>query len=324
MKQQNQINQSIFRKNYNDKDSGIVFLFCLIVPLVLFIITSMIISVIAGLKEVKAENITSSLGYVIAYSICSFAVYLAIYFIYNKTQKIEYSAIKPKFKMKWHTYLLLIMIGVVSLFGIQYFIGVVDNFLKLVGYPLEAGLPTINPTSWGTYILAVFLLAVIPAIEEELFFRGIILNGLRSRFNDIASVLLSAFMFALMHGNLQQLVYPFILGTIMGWIALRTGSLVSSVIVHFINNFLVVTMAFVKNITGFSFMLPDVWWFYLIAVGLLALTGGIYFIVDKFYFKHKSYEEVEKTSTKTSQFIYISLGVGAFMFLFLTVASIIG
>ena len=317
-------NQINYRKNYNDADSGRIFLICLIAPFLVALLFSVIANSIADSKGVEVEAISSTLGYVIPFSICNFLLYLGIYFVYNKTQKIQLSAIKPKFKMKWHVYAIAIAVGVMCLFGIQYFVGAVDNGLKALGYPIEENLSTINPTGWGTYFLSIFLLAIIPAIGEELLFRGMILQGLRTRFNDAISILLSAVMFALMHGNLQQLVYPFVLGTIMGWIALRTGSLISSIVVHFTNNFLVVTFSFIKNMTGFSFALKDAWWFYLVAIGLLAVTLAICYLIDRFYFKHKSNEEVEKTSVKTSKYVYISLGVAFLLFLIMTVTKIVG
>lgn len=317
-----QTNQNVYRKNYNDADSGKVFLICIIAPILLALLFSIIASSLAQSQEVEVEVITSSLAYTIPYTICNFLLYIAIYLVYNKTSKIEFSAIKPKFKMKWHTYLIAIAIGVISLFGIQYFIGAVDNVLEAMGYPLEQGLSIINPTNWGSYFLAIFILAIMPAIGEELMFRGMILQGLRSRFNDVVSVVLSALMFALMHANLQQLVYPFLLGLIMGWIALRTGSIISSIVVHFVNNFLVVTFSFIQNMTGFSLSLAGEWWLYVLAIALLAVTFGICYLIDCFYFKHKSREEREKTSFKTSKFIYISLVVSVFVFLFMTISQI--
>ena len=138
--------------------------------------------------------------------------------------------------MKWHTYLILIAIAVTSLLGIQYFISTIDDFLKLVHFPLQSDLGGLSPTNGWMYILSVIFLAITPALCEELVFRGVILNGLRSRFNDYIAITLSALMFALMHSSLQQLVYPFLMGLIMGWIVVRTGSLVSSMLVHLINN----------------------------------------------------------------------------------------
>ncbi len=314
----------VFEKSniYKDDDSGKVFLIALLAPIIMAFLFSYIASSIAQGQEVEIEVITSSMGYYIAFTICTLLLYVAIVLVYNKTKKISFRALNLDFKMKWQTYLLLIAIGVLSIFGIQYFIGAIDNFLKVVGYPLSSDLAGLNPTSWGKYVLAVVFLGIFPAIGEELIFRGVILHGLRSRFNDIVAVILSALMFAIMHESLQQLVYPFILGCIMGWVVLRTGSLVSSIIIHFVNNFLVVTFAFVENMTGFSFGLADKWWFYIVALLLFAVTFGIYFIIDRYYFKHKSKVPHERTSTKTSIWIYISFAVGVILLIIASILTI--
>ena len=192
--------------------------------------------------------------------------------------------------------------------------------LELIGFPIK---DTISISSFGEYALSIFTMAVIPAITEELLFRGVVLHGLRSRFNDMSAILLSGLMFALMHTNLQQFIYPFILGSIMGWLVLRTGSIVSSIIVHFINNLTVVTLSYVENLTGFSLDLPNTWWFYLLAFVLLAVTMGIIFIIDKFYFKRKSAVAHERTSKKTSLFVYVGLGASAFIFMVVTIISFV-
>ncbi len=321
----NKAEEKVAIKNniYKDDDSGKMFLIALLAPFALAYIFSFVASSIADNRGVKVEVITSSLGYGIAYGVIMLAMFVGFFFLYNSVKKVNIKAAKLNFNMKWHTYLIIISIGVISLFGLLYFIGAFDNFLKAVGYPLDEGLSLINPTSWGTYFLAILVLAIFPAIYEELIFRGVILQGLRSRFNDVSAVLLTSLMFAIMHLNLQQLVYPFILGCIMGWVVLRTGSLVSSMLVHFINNFLVVTISFLSNTTSFSMALPGKWWFYVLAVCLLLVTIGIYYLIDRFYFRHKSAEAHERTSQKTSIYIYISLAVGAFLYLLASVTTIV-
>ncbi len=317
--------QEIIEKTniYNDSDSGKVFLLILLIPILFGLVLSYIVTSVAEASEIKVESITSQVWYAVVYSVLQLLVYLAIFLLYNKNKKISFKASKFTSKMSVTTYLIVIAVGVISLFGLQYFINAVDIVLKKIGYPLEEGLVLLEPDSWWKYLIGIVILAVFPAFYEELLFRGVILQGLRSRFGDISSVLLSSAMFALMHGSLQQLIYPFLLGCIMGWIVLRTGSLFSSMIVHFINNFLVVTFAYIKNVTGFSMNLPGQWWFYLVAILLLVLTAGILFLIDRFYFHHRSKEEVARTSTKTSKFIYISLAVAAVLFVFITVTEIV-
>lgn len=317
--------QEIFDKRsfYRNDDSGKMFLICLIAPFLLSLVFSMIAGQIAESQEIEPTVITSSILYITIFALCNCALYFAMFFVYNKLNKISFKAINLDFKMPWKTYLILIAVGVVSLFGVNYFIGATDNFLKLIGYPVQEGLTMFQPTSFPLYLLAVLLMAVIPAICEELMFRGVILHGLRSRFSEWPAILLSALMFTLMHGNLQQFVYPFILGTIMGWVVVRTGSLVSSMLVHFINNFLVVTLSYIENVSSFSLSLPNTWWFYLIAVALLFATFGILWLIDNYFFKRKNAKIVERACQKTSLYIYFSLAVASFMLLIITIVQFV-
>lgn len=312
--------QVVYSRNiYNLKDSGNVFLFALILPILVSLVFSMIANVIAGARGIEASVITDNMWFMTAYSIVLILCYAGIYLVYNKIQKIDFKAINLKFNFKWHTYLIMIVVGVISLFGIQYFISIIDDLLISLGYNMAS--TSINPTSWGTFFLSVFVMAILPAIGEELIFRGIILNGLRTRFNDLASIFISAILFALMHQNLQQLIYPFLLGSIMAWAVVRSGSLISSVIIHFTNNFLVVLLTFIQNMTGWSVALPREWWFYLIAIVLLLLTILNIFLLDRYYFKHKSKDNIEKENGKIPIVFYVSIGISVLFFLIFTIMN---
>ena len=298
------------------------FLLTLLFQLLVSLLLGMFVSQIAESSGVTTDKITSSIWYILAYSLVNILIYALVYICYNKYKKIEFKAVKAEFKMEWHTYLLVISIGIISLFGIQFFIGAVDNLLELIGYPLK-GSALVNPTNFGSFILATIVLAVIPAIGEELIFRGIVFNGLRSKFSNLTSILLSALLFALMHASLQQFIYPFILGVIMSWVVARTGSLIASILVHFTNNFLVVLMTYLSNTTNFSLSLPNTWWAYIVAVGLLLLTAGVFFLIDKFYFEHKNKEVIEKSNESKSLFVYIALAVGGVVLLFMTLMAFV-
>ena len=328
------------RNFYNDDDSGKVFLFALILPILLAILFTLISNLIVGVSGMESEQVSSSLAYTTILQVVSAVASIGLFLVYNKVNNISFSAVKLKFRMPYKNYIVAVMIGVVSLFGLQYFIGAVDDLLSLIGFPLEISSPDMpesltNPKSLGVFFLSVFVTCLLPAISEELLFRGAILQGLRKRFGDIASIFLSALMFALMHQNLQQLVYPFLLGSIMAWIVLRSGSLFSSMLVHFINNFLVILFTYLSNVTSFSLELAGEWWFYLLALLLLGVTFAIIYLIDRFVYKHKSEENLESESQdqkgenggakkqsqdnspqKTSKYIYISLCVSILLFLF--------
>lgn len=102
-------------------------------------------------------------------------------------------------------------------------------------YPSGPALST--PDSVVTFVLMVLTAAVLPAIFEELMFRGIILQSLR-RFGDLFALGVSSLLFALLHGNLIQLPNALLTGMVLGYIALRTGTLLAPILCHFINNLL--------------------------------------------------------------------------------------
>ena len=191
-----------------------------------------------------------------------------------------------------------------------------------VGYPMDTTVSILPLDNFGWYILNLLVLALLPAICEELIFRGVVLKGLRRNFSDITAVLLSALMFCLMHGNLQQFAYTFLLGVVLGWIATRTGSIFSSMIVHFVNNFIVITMAFIEQMTSWSMSIEFSWWFVLLALLLLCVTGVIIFLIDMFFFKHKNdVEEVKEREKRPSLFLIISWAVAVVLLVLSTIMN---
>lgn len=82
-----------------------------------------------------------------------------------------------------------------------------------------------------------FLTVVIAApILEELIFRGIILDGFLKRYSPVKAILLSSLLFGLIHINPSQVVFASLMGLMLGWIYWKTGSLLLSVFIHFVNN----------------------------------------------------------------------------------------
>ena len=81
----------------------------------------------------------------------------------------------------------------------------------------------------------------MPAVAEELFFRGLVLSGLQ-RLGSFRAVVISALLFGIFHvatGSMlmvERLLPSTFLGLLLGWIAVRTGSLWPGVIVHALHN----------------------------------------------------------------------------------------
>lgn len=79
--------------------------------------------------------------------------------------------------------------------------------------------------------LNLVLGCVIAPITEEFMFRRILLDRLRP-YGDLFAVLASALCFGLFHGNFNQFLYAFALGTVFGYIVLRTGCLWQTILLH--------------------------------------------------------------------------------------------
>jgi sodium transport system permease protein len=84
--------------------------------------------------------------------------------------------------------------------------------------------------------LAITLIAVVPAICEELAFRGFILSGLRHWGSRRRAIILSAVFFGFLHGMLQQSLNAVILGLVLGYIAVKANSLWPCIAFHLTNN----------------------------------------------------------------------------------------
>jgi uncharacterized protein len=85
------------------------------------------------------------------------------------------------------------------------------------------------------FLAFITIVVLAPLLEEQLF-RGIILDGYLKNYSPVNSILISAFLFALIHGNLAQGIGAFVMGIVMGLLYWRTKSLLLCIALHFTNN----------------------------------------------------------------------------------------
>lgn len=84
------------------------------------------------------------------------------------------------------------------------------------------------------FVMIIFV-ALVPAVVEELVFRGVIF-GAYSMVGVVKGALFSAFLFGLMHGNLNQFAYAMVAGFLFAMTDYAGGSIVYSMIMHFTIN----------------------------------------------------------------------------------------
>jgi len=93
----------------------------------------------------------------------------------------------------------------------------------------------------------VLLIAVLPAICEELAFRGFILSGFRHLGHKWRAIVYSAVFFGLAHAILQQQIMACLVGLVIGFLAVQSGSILPGVIFHLIHNTLQLAVAQVSD-----------------------------------------------------------------------------
>lgn len=164
------------------------------------------------------------------------------------------------------------------------FLWAAHNLLEIPSALLDKYIPP-PPWFWelfnrifeGDYgwIGAFLKVAVVAPVVEELIFRGLILHGFRKNYSGFTAVVMSALLFALFHLNPWQFPATFLLGLLLGWIMLRTNSIILAIIGHSINNILVLMdITYWQEIQSFSFYLQDKEKIYTTS-GLIALLSLI-------------------------------------------------
>ncbi|MGB7343892.1 MAG: ABC transporter permease subunit/CPBP intramembrane protease [Pirellulaceae bacterium] len=119
-------------------------------------------------------------------------------------------------------------------------------------YPIseEAALamqPFVQQITDAPWISIILLMALVPAVCEELAYRGFIFGGLVRENGRFRAVVITAIMFGVSHGIVQQSICATFMGLMLGWVALRTGSVLPGILIHFTNNTMSVSMDRILN-----------------------------------------------------------------------------
>lgn len=88
----------------------------------------------------------------------------------------------------------------------------------------------------STFILGLMVIALTPAICEELFFRGYVFSALENKLKLITAIILNAALFGVFHMSLAKFVGTAFLGGMLCYIGHKTRSILPGIIIHFMNN----------------------------------------------------------------------------------------
>lgn len=115
----------------------------------------------------------------------------------------------------------------------------------LGGKPAEAVFPAMDTPA--RMLLGVVSIAVSAAVAEEFLFRGVLLPALSRRGRTASALLVTSLLFMLMHTSVESLPFTLLYGLLLGWLALRSGSIWPSVAFHAANNAIQVLLLYASQ-----------------------------------------------------------------------------
>ena len=171
-----------------------------------------------------------------------------------KARRVDWiHACTLKNKINGKVVLYALLISVICLFAFNNLTSAFGAILEKLGYvsPFETGdYSEYNQiTNIGQFLIAIFTTCIVPPLCEEILFRGAVLNSFRG-LNKWVAILISGFMFMIMHGNPDQTIFQFMLGCVLSYVAWETKNIWICVIIHAINNFIAICIQFYYGLLG--------------------------------------------------------------------------
>lgn len=266
-----------------------------------------------GQSVFQALSITDGTTY---FAVSSLYPILAIFLItvlsrllYHR-DLVQLTGIKP-FSLKYCVVALGVAVGM--FLGLGFINGLFSSALEGVGVKLaQRQLPLDN---FGQFIIVVVNVCVLPALFEEYFFRGFVLNSLSS-VKPYQAILYVSLCFSLYHCSLTQMFYQLIYGGFLCALAISSRSALPCVLAHFINNFAIVLFTYLD--VTINLLNPII-----IICGLIVLSLVAIFLVKDIMKKPK--EEVDDEERKSENIdFWFPVGIfGAIMCLVIMISNVI-
>ena len=202
---------------------------------------------------------------------------LCMAYLWSK-QPLEWLKVKGEKELKgervWAVVLMLVALPAINL------LAHINEQMALPAFlePLEAWMKTqeetaktltdqfMHVTTFGGLIINLLLMAVLPAISEELTFRGVLMSlfkvkGERSKVKGESvphlAIWCSAILFSAIHLQFYGFVPRMLMGALFGYMLVWTGSLWTPILMHFTNNAMAVILYFVSLRAGWDIEMMD-------------------------------------------------------------------
>lgn len=231
-----QLTEDDFRRR-TLKEAGITFSLSAVLPLLASVLASVLLAVIfitVGAEGYEDRDWYLYLNYLIP-QLC-FAAAAIVFF-----KRSKFSVKQTYRGCKWYYFPLALLLQFGLWFSLSGLNGYFIELLRLMGYHMQGmSLPSLS--GWNL-LPAILVIALLPALCEETIMRGILTKQMRrSGWGTAVNVLVSGALFSLFHHNPEQTLYQFVCGMCYALIDLRAGSFFPTMVAHFCNNAVILTL----------------------------------------------------------------------------------
>ena len=282
-------------KKLTIKDSALSFLIGFLLCQIAIVSITIIVLFVGRFYKFGSEELDVFLNTASGYLITSTVMYATLLFVFLFYNNKKENKIAKRVEIK--KVLMYVGIAILSYFLLFPIVTCFNNLLTKFG--VEVGSLKYE-LSTKNYLISIISLAVLPAVCEELLFRGLIFKGLKPH-GKAFSITISSLMFCIFHMSLSQTIYPILMGLLFGVIMFYENNIYYCIIAHFTNNILSLTLSYFKINLVFNH-----WTFILLAIILLLifLTVIIFLIL-----KNNKSTEKQPIENENKKYLTLSLGV---------------
>lgn len=277
--------------------------------LIYFIMMCVFVGVrIAAQYAPDGENFWTSYGFTLIIQIGIMGILPFVLFkLFNKTKTKQVFRDYGFSRVSGKTILYAVLISIAVYICVIFIQSFWMTILYTFGYPVNSGGTTVQDTNpLVSFLISLVFIAVLPGIFEEFAHRGMVMNSLKQH-GVWRAICITALLFALMHLSIVKVGYTFVVGVVLGIVAIITRSIWPCIVIHFTNNAISTYSDFaVKNnwfgadlinsfnnlMNGDSFLLS----FIVVFVVLSVMTFVITWLIGKMYNegKRKHFAEFKK------------------------------
>lgn len=190
-----------------------------------YVITMTLLLIFGGVLQLKYGILGLFLSQIL---LLLFPVLLLIRFLnldYKKLFPIKKIKLSETFNIISFWMVTLIIVGLITSVQLKFFPGQLED-LEALGDFFK------NTKLWEQ----ILIFSLTPAICEELLFRGLIFGSLKEKMNTNHAIVISGFLFGLFHIYPGKILSTAILGMLFAYAVAKTGTLITGMVLHFINN----------------------------------------------------------------------------------------